>query len=150
MTTKNAVDGFLSHRQIAVVGVSRNGRGFGYAAWRTLRQKGWEAVPVNPAASAVDGIPCYPTLRDLPGGTIEAAVVVTPSAVTEKVVEDAAAAGIRWLWLQQGASSEKALAACREHKIEAISNECILMHANPGGPHKVHRWVWKIIGKLPQ
>ena len=149
MTSKRVVDGFLAHRRIAVVGVSRTGRGFGHAAWQTLRGKGWDAVPVNPHASEVDGIPCYATLRDLPPGSTEAAVVVTPPQATERVVEDAAAAGIRWLWLQQGSSSEKALRFCSDNQIETVSGECILMHADPAGLHKFHRWIWNVLGKLP-
>jgi predicted CoA-binding protein len=150
MTSKQAVDGFLAHRKIAVVGVTRASHGFGRIAWKTLRAKGWDAVPVNPNATEVDGVPCYPSLRDLPAGSVEAAVVITPPAVTAQVVEDAAAARIGWLWLQQGAESDQAVRSCADHKIEAISGECILMHADPKGMHRVHRWIWGAIGRLPQ
>jgi uncharacterized protein len=150
MTSRSSVEGFLAHRGLAVVGVSRTGRGFAHAVWRSLRNKGWNAVPVNPGAASIDGIACYPTLREVPPDTVEAAVVVTPRAASAKVVEDAAAAGIRWLWLQQGSASDEALRLCRENGIEAVSGECILMHADGTGIHGFHKWVWNILGKLPQ
>jgi uncharacterized protein len=149
MTSKHAVDGFLAQRKIAVVGVSRDGRGFGYAAWKALRDKGYDAAPVNPQATAIDGQPCYRSLRDLPE-PVGAALVVTPPAASGQVVQDAVAAGIRHIWLQQGAVSPDALQICREQGIEPVAGECILMFADPGGLHKFHRWVWNVLGKLPQ
>jgi predicted CoA-binding protein len=149
MTSKRAVDDFLAQRRIAVVGVSRDGRGFGYAAWKALRDKGYDAEPVNPQASTIDGRPCYRSLRDLPE-PVGAALVVTPPASTAQVVEDAISAGIRNIWLQQGAVSQDAVRQCAEHGIEPVAGECILMFADPGGMHKFHRWVWNILGKLPQ
>jgi uncharacterized protein len=149
MTAKSSVDSFLSQRRLAVVGVGRKGAGFGYAVWRALRKKGYDAVPVNPGASSIDGVPCYASLRDIPEA-VGGAVVVLPPKVAESVVEDAAAAGIRSLWLQQGASSEEAVRRCRERGIDVVDGECILMFADPGGIHKFHRWIWSALGKLPQ
>jgi uncharacterized protein len=150
MTSRSTVESFLAHHGIAVVGVSRTGRGFAHGVWRTLRDKGWDAVPVNPAAPSIDGVPCYATLCDIPRGTVEAAVVVTPRSAAAGVVEDAAAAGIGWLWLQQGSGTDEAVRLCREKGIEAVAGECILMYADGGGIHGFHKWVWKILGKLPQ
>jgi uncharacterized protein len=150
MTSRNTVESFLAHRGIAVVGVSRTGRGFAHGVWRTLREKGWDAVPVNPGATSIDGVPCYATLREIPRDTVEAAVVITPRSAAIEVVEDAAAAGIGWLWLQQGSATDEAVRLSREKGIETIASECILMYADGSGVHGFHKWVWKILGKLPQ
>jgi uncharacterized protein len=149
MTSRKAVDDFLGQHKLAVVGVSRSGKGFGYAAWRALADKGYEALPVNPGAESIGGTRCYARVSDLPqdvGGVL----IVVPPAQTEEVVREAAGAGIRRVWMQQGAESEAALRFCREHGIEAVSRECILMFAQPNGMHKVHGWLWKVIGKSPQ
>jgi len=149
MTTRIAVDDFLGQHKLAVVGVSRSGKGFGYAAWRALAEKGYEALPVNPGTESIGGTRCYAKVADLPRD-VGGLVIVVPPAQTEQVVREAAEAGIRRVWIQQGAESEAALEFCREHGIEAVSRECILMFARPGGMHKVHGWIWKAIGKSPR
>jgi uncharacterized protein len=150
MTNQRSVDDFLSQPKLAVAGVSRSGRGFGNIAWKTLAKKGYEVLPVNPQAEEIDGQRCYRSFADLPpdvGGVL----VVVPPAETESVVRDAAAAGIRRVWMQQGADSPAALQTCRDLGIDAVSGECILMFVEgPGFPHNLHRWIWGALGKLPQ
>jgi hypothetical protein len=61
-----------------------------------------------------------------------------------------AAAGVRQIWFHQGAESPAALEACRELGLDAVHGECILMFAGPvGSVHKFHRWVLKLVGRLP-
>jgi predicted CoA-binding protein len=75
--------------------------------------------------------------------------VVVPSIAASEVVRDAAAAGVRHVWLQQGAESPALVALCRHLGLTVVSNECVLMHAQPKGFHKLHRWIWGALGKLP-
>jgi predicted CoA-binding protein len=97
-----------------------------------------------------EGQPCYPSLKALPEG-VEAALIVVHAAQTEQVVKDAAEAGIRRVWMQQGAGSQQAIAYCKENGIEVVSGECILMFAEPVASfHGFHRWLWKLFGKLPK
>jgi predicted CoA-binding protein len=77
-------------------------------------------------------------------------LIVVPPAETEKVVRDAAQVGIRRVWMQQGAESETAIRFCEENGISAVHGECILMFAQPAGFHRLHRWVWGLLGKLPR
>ena len=78
-------------------------------------------------------------------------LVFTAPAQSEKVVAEAAAQGIRRVWLQQGAQSEAALALCREKGLQAVSGKCIMMFAEPvGSVHGVHRWFAKVFGQLPR
>jgi predicted CoA-binding protein len=149
MTTRNAVDDFLTQERLAVVGVSRSGKGFGYAAWRALTRKGYDVLPVNPGAGTIDGAHCYASVAELPPG-VGGLLIVVPPDRTEQVVREAAAAGIRRVWMQQGAESEDALQFCHDHGIEAVARECILMFSQPQGFHKIHRWCRGALGKLPQ
>jgi hypothetical protein len=50
---------------------------------------------------------------------------------------------------QQGAESPVVTLACAELGLDAVAGECILMFAKPTGVHKVHRWVSRLVGKLP-
>jgi predicted CoA-binding protein len=145
---KAAIDDFLSQRTLAVVGVSRSGKKFGNAASRELRTKGYRVVPVHPEAESIGGERCYPNLNELPepvGGVL----VVVPPAQTEQVVREADQAGIRRVWLQQGAESAAAIRYCLDQGISVVHGECILMFAAPTGGHKLHHWLWKLLGKLP-
>jgi predicted CoA-binding protein len=150
MTTKAAVKDFLDQRTLAVVGVSRGGKKFGNTAYKELKAKGYQVFPVNHHVDAIDGDRCYSSLSALPepvGGVL----IVVPPRETEQVVRDAAAAGIRRVWMQQGAESQAAIQFCEERGISAIHGECILMFAEPAAfYHRLHRWVWRLLGKLPQ
>jgi predicted CoA-binding protein len=149
MTTQAAVDAFLSHKTIAIVGVSRHGGKFGNYAMRTLQAKGYTVVPVHPAASEIDGVTCVPRIAKLPGN-VRAVLIVLPHAQTLAVVREAADAGIRDVWVQQGAESPAVVALCKELGLHAVTGECILMFANATGFHKLHRWIWRIAGRLPR
>ena len=149
MTNKSAVDEFLNQKTLAVIGASRSGKKFGNGAARELRKKGYRVIPVNPEAETIDGERCYSSLSDLPeqvGGLL----IVVPPSETEKVVKEASGAGIRNIWMQQGAESETAIEYCKQQEISVVHGECILMFAQPSGVHKFHHWLWGLFGKLPR
>lgn len=150
MTTKAAVKDFLDQQTLAIVGVSRGGRKFGNAAYKELKAKGYQVYLVHPHADTIEGDRCYPSLSALPepvGGVL----IVVPPPETEKVVRDAAEAGIRRVWMQQGAQSQAAIQFCEDQGISAVHGECILMFAEPAAfYHRLHRWVWGLLGKLPK
>lgn len=149
MTAKASVDGFLAQKTLALVGASRSGKKFGNAVLKELTAKGYRVLPVHHEAPDIDGHQAYASLAELPerpGGV----VVVVPPDRAEQVVKDAAAAGIGRVWLQQGASSPAALATAASLGLDVVHGECILMFAEPTGSfHKVHRFIWKLVGKLP-
>ncbi len=143
------VKDILSQKKLAVVGVSRSGRKFGNAIYRELKKKGYQVFAVNPNAESVEGDRCYPDLKSLPGKVGGVVINVKP-AQTEKVVREAVGAGITRLWLQQGSESAEAVEFCQQHNLTIVYKECILMFAEPvAWFHRLHRWVWKILGKLP-
>jgi len=149
MTTQLAIDSFLQQSSLAVVGVSRSGRKFGNAACRVLREKGYTVYPIHPVASTIDGVACYRRFSDLPE-RVETALVVVPPAHAINVICDAAAAGVRRVWLQQGAESDEAEATASMLGIDLIAGECILMFAKPSGIHKLHRLCRGVMGSLPR
>lgn len=149
MTKKEIVDAFLSETDIAVVGASRNKRKFGSVCFNELKGKGYNAYPVNPNYADIDGEKCYGNLRMLPSN-VKAALVVVPPSESSKVTSDASAAGMQYIWFQQGSHSNDALRLCEENGLNEIHGECILMFAQPKGVHKFHRWIWKTIGMLPK
>ncbi len=149
MTDRRQIDDFLAVRRLALVGLSRSGRKFGNTVYRELTAKGWEILPVHPGAEAIGGARCWPSLEALPGD-VGGVVVVVPPAQTVDVVRRAAAAGIPRVWMQQGAESAEAVETARALGLDVVAGECILMFAEPAGlPHRVHRWVRGLLGRLP-
>ena len=150
MTSKSSVKKFLSQKKLAVVGVSRGGKKFGNTIYKNLKSKGYETFAVNSNAGSIDGEPFYPNLHSLPE-PVEAVVIVVPSEETEKVVREAVENGIKHIWIQQGAGSEDTFKFCEKNGINIIYNECILMFAEPVSSfHRIHRFIWKLLSKLPR
>jgi predicted CoA-binding protein len=140
-----AIPSFLEEKRIAVVGVSRT-RGFGNAVLKTLRARGWDAVPVNANADTVEGERCFRALAAIPERP-GAVVAVVPPGQAERVVEDCLALGIRKLWLQQGAESEAAIRRAEAGGMTVVHHACVLMHAQPHGIHRLHRWLARRSGR---
>jgi len=81
---------------------------------------------------------------------IYAVVIKVPPEETEKVVLKVHQAGKEKVWLQQGSQSKVSEEYCAENGIDCISNECILMFAEPAGfIHRTHRWLKSVMGNLP-
>ncbi len=149
MTSRKLIDEFLSEKNIAIVGVSRSGKKFGYTLFKDLKTKGYNVFPVNPNTAFIDDEKCYPSLLTL-RGKVEAAVLVVPPFATKEVVKDAYSAGIKKIWMQLGSESEEAVIFCEGMGIDVIKNECVLMFAEPAAFfHRAHRWVNGLVGRLP-
>ncbi len=149
MNSKKVVEDFLAQKKIAVVGVSRKKTKFGNAIYKELKQKGYQVFPINPHINVFEGDTCYPDLHLLPE-KVDAVIINVPPVQAEKVVREAKDAGIGKVWLQQGSQSEAAVNYCQENGIDCVSNECILMFAQPSAfIHRAHKWVWGVLGKLP-
>lgn len=150
MTTRTAIDRFVQGRTLALVGVSAGGKGFGNSAYRELKARGYRVLPVHPTAGTIQGDPCWRAVSALPEPVERALIVVSPTDA-ERAVREAAAAGVRQVWLQQGAESPAALAAGAELGLDVVHGECILMFAEPNrSVHRFHRWLWNVLGKLPK
>jgi len=149
MTSKVAVDEFLQSKNIAVVGVSRKSGKFGNVIYKELKQKGFNVYGVNPNMENIEGDKCYNSLKELEG-KIEGIVNVVSKSQTSEVVKEANDIGVKNFWMQQGSESDEAVKFCQENGINEVHKECILMFADPvKSIHGFHRWIWKIMGKLP-
>lgn len=150
MTSKISVDNFLAQKNIAIVGVSRSGKKFGNYINKGLKEKGYNTFIINPKSEMIDEQKSYPDLKSLPEQA-EGLLVCVPPAQTENVVKEAVQYGIKNIWLQQGSQSDNAVKICAENNVDYVSGECIFMFAEPVGfGHNIHRWIWKVLGKLPK
>jgi predicted CoA-binding protein len=150
MTSKKLIEEFLSQKKIAVVGVSRKKTKFGNAIFKELKQKGYKVYPINPYINIYDGEICYPDILSLPEKVDAVIFNVSPNQ-TEKALNEVKESGIKKVWFQQGSQSDQAIRFCEENEIDCVSNECILMFAQPlAFIHRAHKFVCGVFGKLPQ
>jgi predicted CoA-binding protein len=153
-TTKQQVDDFWKLKRLAVVGVSRDPQHFSNRVWQALRERGYEAAPVNPNAAEVGGLPCYARVQDIQP-PVEGALVMTPPQVTEQIVRDCAQAGIRRVWMHRGEGigsvSQAAVEFCQANGIDVIPGQCPFMFM-PGTSffHRIHGFVRKLTGEYPK
>lgn len=149
MTSKAVMDDFYAQKTLAVAGVSRNPQKFGNMVYRDLKAKGYTVYPINPNAQTIEGAPCFPNLAALPA-QVGGLIVTTPPAQTDQIVRDAAQAGIKRVWLQQGSESPAAIKFCQDNGIQVVFGECVFMYAEPvPWFHKIHRFVNAVSGKKP-
>jgi uncharacterized protein len=143
------IEEFLSYQPIALVGVSRNPKKFGYSAFKELKQKGMNVLPVNPEAIEIMGEKTYRNVRDLPSD-VKAIIIFTKKEKTAGVVREAKEKGIKQIWIQQMADSKEAHDELKGSDINYITGECILMHYKPHSIHKFHRAISKFFGRFPK
>ncbi|MEA3506217.1 MAG: CoA-binding protein [Elusimicrobiota bacterium] len=121
----SSLEKFFQQEVFAVAGSFRNKSKYAYKVLLDLIGRDKKAYPVNPKGGKVEGLNVYKSVKDIPR-QVEAVSIVTPPAVTEKVVGDCAGAGVKYVWMQPGAESEKAVQFCRDKGIEVVYRACLL------------------------
>jgi predicted CoA-binding protein len=134
-----AIEEFIKCKRIAVVGLSRRGKKFGNSIFSELSKRGYEVFAVHPEAEEIGGAPCYRRLGLL-AGMVDAVVISIPPGAVPGVLREAASAGVKNVWLQQGAESSEAVSLGNELGLSLVPGKCVLMYAPPvEGFHAWHR-----------
>jgi uncharacterized protein len=149
---REVISDFLAQKRIAVVGASRNPKDFNASMFRTLRERGYDAVPVNPNATEIDGLRCYARLQEI-DPPVQGALVMAKPEVAEKVVQDCREAGIARVWLygiSGKTNSPRAVEFCRANGIAVVPGFCPNMFLEgTSWFHRFHGTLLKIAGKYP-
>ena len=128
MSEADRCEKFFQSQAFAVIGAAKNRDKYGNKVLRCYMQHGLEVYPVNPRACEIEGIACFAAVKDLPD-TVQSISIITPPPVTEQVVREAIARGIKNIWMQPGAESPAAIADCRAAGINCIAHgSCLLVH----------------------
>lgn len=149
MVSQQQITDFLANKPIAVAGVSRNPKKFGYTAFRELRDKELDLIPINPFAEEIDGVKAYKSVDDLPQD-VKALLVFTKKDQTAAVIKSAREKGIKHIWIQQMSDTPEAIDQIKDTDINLIIKQCILMHHRPHSIHKFHRNIKKFFGRMPK
>ncbi len=149
MKTLKQINEFLDSQPIALVGVSRSPKKFGYTAFKELREKGMNIIPVNSEADEIMGIRSYRNVKLLPP-EVKGIIILTKKDQTANVIREAKVMGIKQIWIQQMADTKEALDELKGSDINFITGECILMHYKPHSMHKFHGSLKKFFGRFPK
>ena len=104
---------------VAVIGASSDRRKFGNRAVRAFREQGYTVIPINPHATEIEGLAAYKSILDVPGA-IDMASFYVPPEVGEHLLEEVAQKGVREIWLNPGAESERLIRHARALHLEPI------------------------------
>jgi predicted CoA-binding protein len=154
MTVMERIRDFLGQKRFAIVGVSQSPKDFSRLLFREFRGRGYDPVPVNPAAQEIEGQTCFARVQDIQP-PVAGVLLMTSPAVTGAVVRDCAEAGIERVWLYRasgrGAVSDEAVRFCEASGMSVIPGECPMMFL-PGSAliHRFHGLVRKIAGSYPK
>jgi hypothetical protein len=152
---QDAAAEFLSHKRVAVTGVSRTPGSHGSnAVYKRLRERGYEVFAVNPNADSVEGDRAYPDLGSIPAG-VESVVIGTRPDFAEETVRECVELGIKHVWMHRGPGagsvSESATAYGREHGLTVIDGGCLCMFSPTADlGHKAMRIVFTLSGNVPK
>lgn len=121
------ITAFMTSAAFGVVGASGDRNKYGNKVVRCYQMNGYSVIPVNPKSESIEGIRCVSSVSELPD-SVQSISIITPPAVTEAVVEAAIARGIRHIWMQPGAESDRAIARCNEAGVTCIADHsCVLV-----------------------
>jgi acetyltransferase len=127
------LDPILNPRTVAVIGASNDPEKRGYRAIRTLQTDRYRGriIPINPKSTEILGLPCYPSLDQVPADIeIDLALVCTPARATPEVVRACGLRKVKGALLLAGGFSEaseagrlleeQTVAVAREHGVRLI------------------------------
>lgn len=124
---RQQIETFLASPAFAVIGASEDPSKFGHRVFASYLRHGRTVYPINPRASTILGQAVYPDLASLPE-PVEAVSIITPPAVTERVMDEVIAAGVKHVWMQPGADSPAAVRKAREAGLSVIyGGPCLLV-----------------------
>jgi hypothetical protein len=151
------VHDFLSQKHIAVVGVSDKRETGCNLAYNKFKAAGYTVSAVNPRLTTFQGDPCYPDLQSIPDKP-DAVFILTNPRVTEQVVEQCVALGVKHVWMHCMLGTKPGLAAsmtsvsqdavrlCQENGIAVIPGACPNQYLKPDIGHAMMRGLFRTLG----
>lgn len=131
-----AIRAFMRPAAVAVIGASRDPGSIGGRLARNLLTSGFTGVvyPVNPSASAVQGVSAYPSILDVPG-PVDVAFIAVPAALVPGVARACGEHGVRGLVVISAGFAEtggdgpglqaELVDVCRAYGMRVIGPNCM-------------------------
>jgi predicted CoA-binding protein len=123
--TDEQIKKFYELKNIAVVGMSKNPEKAAHYVPKYLTERGYNIIPVNPAADEILGKKCYHELSEI-SERIDIVDVFRPSEQILPVINDAIKLKPKVIWLQEGIHNLEAESIAQKAGIEVVFNRCML------------------------
>ncbi len=108
MSERNPIDALYQPKSIAIIGAKKRAFGFGASLPRFLLEIGFSPERlflVNPREKEIEGLPVYPTVKDVPAD-VDLAIVIVPAPAVPGVLRDCALKGVEIVNLQSAGFAE--------------------------------------------
>ncbi|KAJ2375263.1 hypothetical protein IW150_002645 [Coemansia sp. RSA 2607] len=127
---------FLAARSFAVVGASPDRTKFGNKVLHWYAANRLPVVGINPKVAEIDGIACHPSLAALAAessGNLTGVSVsfVTPPAISESVLRQAADLGVTHVWFQPGSEPNDWPRLAKDLGVTAIGGGPCVLRVDP-------------------
>jgi uncharacterized protein len=90
---------------IAIIGASTDPQKFGNKAVRAYLRRGYQVFPIHPSASAIEGLPVFHSIRDVPIEKLDRVSLYLPPNIGLQVIDEIAQKSVGEVWLNPGAES---------------------------------------------
>lgn len=125
----------LDPRTIALIGATDREDSIGFAVLKNLLKSSDRSLyPVNPGKSDILGIPCFPSIRDVPS-PVDLCVIVTPASTVPAIVDECGQAGVAGVIILSAGFSEsgpkgrvledKVNETRKKYKLRVIGPNCL-------------------------
>jgi predicted CoA-binding protein len=117
------------NKNVAIVGATEDPAKYANRALHMLKSHGYNPIPVNPEKEMVEGIKCYPTLKDIPEPVDTVTMYVRP-AVAGELAADVVAIKPRRVIMNPGTESDVLSDACEKNGIQIVrACTLVLLHS---------------------
>jgi uncharacterized protein len=141
------IEDFFRQKRLAVLGASRNEKEYSRLICRSLQERGYDVVPINPNTTEMDGARCYARVGEV-APAVDGAFVLLPAEASSLALRECAQAGIKRVWLRNDVAGAKEFA--QQNGVQLVSGHCPFMFMpNSESIHKFHAFFNRVVGKYP-
>lgn len=134
---------FWTHSSFAFVGNSAK-KGFPKISYGEAKKRGKKVFAVDPSTGQIAGDKAYPDLRSLPE-MVDGVVLEVSREETFDWVRQAAAAGIKNVWIHMNRETPEAVEFAKQAGLNVLSGTCAVMYLAQGFTyHSIHKWLNKL------
>jgi len=129
------LDHIFKAKSMAVIGASNTPPKWGFRMIFSPLATGFRGAiyPVNPKLKEIGGLPCYPSVRDIPYD-VDMAVIVVPAAVVPQAMADCVAKGVKGaVIITAGFAETGAEGRILEEEVTRIAREGGIRFVGPNG-----------------
>ena len=110
---------------LVVVGLSPDPDRPSYRVSKYMQENGYRIVPINPAEQLILGERCYASLAEVPD-PVDLVDVFRRAEFCPDIARQAAAAGAKVLWLQEGVVSAESRSIVEQAGMSFVEDACVM------------------------